>query len=138
LLPHHTYITLQLNTAHLQQNPFTSFAQQLSTLNFIPSPSSTPLKKRPTPVPDELKDEAYRERRLKNNESARRSREMRRQKEESTQRRCDQLLHENSILRTELSLLRNQIEQMKHALSMNPNDSNSAQQFVNGNIGSIS
>ncbi|VDM23992.1 unnamed protein product [Toxocara canis] len=114
----------------LHQHHLASFAHQLSSFSFTPSPSSTPSKKKATPVPDDLKDEAirkhferlafkaYRERRMKNNESARKSREMRRQKEESTQRRCDQLLHENSLLRAELSILRNQVEHFKHMLSV--------------------
>uniref|UniRef100_A0A9J2P4V5 BZIP domain-containing protein n=1 Tax=Ascaris lumbricoides TaxID=6252 RepID=A0A9J2P4V5_ASCLU len=102
----------------LHQHHLASFAHQLSSFSFTPSPSSTPSKKKATPVPDDLKDEAYRERRMKNNESARKSREMRRQKEESTQRRCDQLLHENNLLRAELSILRNQVEHFKRMLSM--------------------
>ncbi|VIO86632.1 Uncharacterized protein BM_BM6728 [Brugia malayi] len=102
---------------------FVSFAQHFSTLSFnsnstTPSTSSSssfpaPTKKKPVPVPENLKDEAYRERRMRNNESARKSRELRRQKEESTQIRCDQLLQENHILRAELSLLRNQMEQFR-------------------------
>ncbi|VDN05745.1 unnamed protein product [Thelazia callipaeda] len=79
--------------------------------------SSFGAKKKPTPVPENLKDAAYRERRLRNNESARKSRELRRQKEECTQIRCCQLAHENHILRTELSLLRAQIEQFRQILS---------------------
>ncbi|VDM14297.1 unnamed protein product [Wuchereria bancrofti] len=80
-----------------------------SSLSSFPVPT----KKKPVPVPENLKDEAYRERRMKNNESARKSRELRRQKEESTQIRCDQLLQENHILRAELSLLQNQMEQFR-------------------------
>ncbi|EJW88796.1 BZIP transcription factor family protein [Wuchereria bancrofti] len=101
---------------------FVSFAQHFSTLSFNSNNTSStsslssfpvPTKKKPVPVPENLKDEAYRERRMKNNESARKSRELRRQKEESTQIRCDQLLQENHILRAELSLLQNQMEQFR-------------------------
>ncbi|VDN34617.1 unnamed protein product [Gongylonema pulchrum] len=79
---------------------------------------------------------AYRERRLKNNESARKSRELRRQKEESTQRRYDQLLHENNILRAELSLLRNQVEQFKQLLSISSNTV-AQQTFISGSSAPI-
>ncbi|EFO26559.2 bZIP transcription factor family protein [Loa loa] len=79
-------------------------------------------EKKPVPVPENLKDEAYRERRMKNNESARKSRELRRQKEESTQLRCDQLQQENHILRAELSLLRNQMEQFRQIFSISSNN----------------
>lgn len=49
---------LQLpSSTQLQKNPFTTFAQQLTSFGFTPSPTSTPMKKKPTPVPDELKDE---------------------------------------------------------------------------------
>lgn len=72
--------------------------------------------------------QAYRERRMKNNESARKSRELRRQKEESTQLRCDQLLQENHLLRAELSLLRNQMEQFRQVFSISSN--NSQQNFI--------
>uniref|UniRef100_A0A1I7VVS7 BZIP domain-containing protein n=1 Tax=Loa loa TaxID=7209 RepID=A0A1I7VVS7_LOALO len=110
---------------------FVSFAQHFSTLSFnnsntpstsslSSSPAST--KKKPVPVPENLKDEAYRERRMKNNESARKSRELRRQKEESTQLRCDQLQQENHILRAELSLLRNQMEQFRQIFSISSNN----------------
>lgn len=59
---------------------------------------------------------------MKNNESARKSRELRRQKEESTQLRCDQLLHENHLLRAELSLLRSQMEQFRQIFSISSNN----------------
>uniref|UniRef100_A0A915Q584 BZIP domain-containing protein n=1 Tax=Setaria digitata TaxID=48799 RepID=A0A915Q584_9BILA len=118
---------------------FVSFAH-FSTLSFdtINTPSTSLLssspvqnKKKAVPVPENLKDEAYRERRMKNNESARKSRELRRQKEESTQLRCDQLLHENHLLRTELSLLRTQMEQFRQLMSISSNDSQ--QYFVHRN-----
>uniref|UniRef100_A0A8R1Y229 BZIP domain-containing protein n=1 Tax=Onchocerca volvulus TaxID=6282 RepID=A0A8R1Y229_ONCVO len=119
---------------HFRPCNVVSFAQHFSTLSFntnnTPSllwpPAST--KKKPIPVPENLKDEAYRERRMKNNESARKSRELRRQKEESTQLRCDQLLQENHLLRAELSLLRSQMEQFRQIISISSNKSQ--QNFV--------
>ncbi|KAM3726355.1 D site-binding protein [Dirofilaria immitis] len=132
---------------------FISFAQHFSALSFntnsTPSISSlswppTLTKKKPTSVPQNMKDnnltktlflfhlfQTYREHRMKNNESARKSRELRRQKEESTQLRCDQLLQENYFLRTELSLLRSEIEQLRQIISISSN--NSQQNFIPGN-----
>ncbi|KHJ90508.1 basic region leucine zipper [Oesophagostomum dentatum] len=59
--------------------------------------SPAPSKKKPHPVPQELKDEAYYERRKRNNESARRSREARRQKEDVNFRKLE-LVQQNGPL----------------------------------------
>lgn len=75
--------------------------------------SSTPHKKKPQPVPDSLKDQSYWERRRRNNDSARRSRECRRQKEEQIAVRVVYLEQENLQLRTECSMLRAEIEKMR-------------------------
>lgn len=72
-----------------------------------------PPKKRPHNVPDVQKDECYWEKRKKNNESAKRSREARRVKEEQIAMRVVFLEQENLQLRTELSLLKNDIEKLR-------------------------
>uniref|UniRef100_A0A915LZX1 BZIP domain-containing protein n=1 Tax=Meloidogyne javanica TaxID=6303 RepID=A0A915LZX1_MELJA len=70
--------------------------------------------KRPSkPVPDEKKDEAYKERRRKNNDSARRSRELRRRKEDEIQQRNNELERENARLRQEINVLRFEIFQLR-------------------------
>lgn len=72
-----------------------------------------PPKKRPHNVPDEQKDNAYWEKRKKNNESAKRSRDARRMKEEQIAMRVVYLEQENLQLRTEVSLLKGEIEKLR-------------------------
>ena len=76
---------------------------------------SLPFKKRARAVPPEQKDSAYFEKRARNNESAKRSRDARRQKEQLTQDRLSCLEHENSRLIMENQALRYQLSQL-HAL----------------------
>ncbi|KAE9421211.1 hypothetical protein Angca_004100, partial [Angiostrongylus cantonensis] len=70
-------------------HPFANFAQQLSSITQTMKEAPSIPKKKPNPVPVELKDEAYYERRKRNNESARRSREARRQKEDVNFRKLE-------------------------------------------------
>lgn len=72
-----------------------------------------PPKKRPHSVPDDSKDSTYWEKRKKNNESAKRSRDARRMKEEQIAMRVVYLEQENLQLRTEVSLLKNEIEKLR-------------------------
>jgi hypothetical protein len=76
---------------------------------------SLPFKKRARAVPPEQKDSAYFEKRARNNESAKRSRDARRLKEQHTQDRLTYLEHENSRLLMENQALRYQLSQL-HAL----------------------
>ena len=76
---------------------------------------SLPFKKRARAVPPEQKDSAYYEKRARNNESAKRSRDARRLKEQQTQDRLVYLEHENSRLLMENQALRYQLSQL-HAL----------------------
>ncbi|OTF73964.1 hepatic leukemia factor-like protein [Euroglyphus maynei] len=67
------------------------------------SPSATGSgRKRARPLPDNLKDEAYWERRRKNNEAAKRSRDLRRAKEDEIAIRASFLEHENRQLKLKL------------------------------------
>ena len=75
--------------------------------------SKIPPKKRPLSVPDGMKDNAYFEKRKKNNESAKRSRDARRMKEEQIAMRVVYLEQENLQLRTEVSLLKSEIEKLR-------------------------
>ena len=72
-----------------------------------------PPKKRPLSVPDDLKDNSYWEKRKKNNDSAKRSRDGRRMKEEQIAMRVVYLEQENLQLRTEASLLKSEIEKLR-------------------------
>ncbi|CAF2488702.1 unnamed protein product [Rotaria sp. Silwood2] len=72
---------------------------------------SLPFKKRARAVPLEQKDSAYYEKRARNNESAKRSRDARRMKEQQTQDRLTYLEHENSRLLMENQTLRYQLTQ---------------------------
>lgn len=72
-----------------------------------------PPKKRQHTVPETQKDELYWEKRKKNNDSARRSREARRLKEEQIALRVVFLEQENLQLRTEVSLLKSEIEKLR-------------------------
>ena len=72
-----------------------------------------PLKKRAHSMNDNAKDEGYWDKRKKNNESAKRSREARRMKEEQIALRVVYLEQENLQLRTEVSLLKSEIEKLR-------------------------
>ena len=76
---------------------------------------SLPFKKRARAVPPEQKDTTYYEKRARNNESAKRSRDARRMKEQQIQDRVSYLEHENSRLLMENQALRYQLSQL-HAL----------------------
>ncbi len=73
---------------------------------------SLPFKKRARAVPPEQKDHAYYEKRERNNESAKRSRDARRLKEQQTQERLTCLEHENARLMMENQTLRYQLSQL--------------------------
>lgn len=77
------------------------------------SDNKMPPKKRQNSSHDSQKDSAYWEKRKKNNESAKRSREARRMKEEQIALRVVYLEQENLQLRTEVSLLKGEIEKLR-------------------------
>lgn len=70
--------------------------------------SNAPSRKKGTPLPDVLKDEAYWERRKRNNEAAKRSRDARRAKELSTIERAKYLEEENLRLSKEVEVLKHE------------------------------
>jgi len=84
---------------------------------------SMPLKKR-RPIPVEQKDSQYWEKRRKNNESAKRSRDIRRSKEEHISIRVIYLEQENLQLRTECALLRKETEKLRSLLYINSQNNN--------------
>lgn len=73
-------------------------------------------KRRPQPIPDNCKDDAYWERRKRNNESAKRSRELRRYKEQQTTMRVIYLEQDNLKLKTEVDMLRTELEKLREIL----------------------
>ena len=77
-------------------------------------------KKRTHSVPDERKDDQYWERRKKNNESAKRSRDARRIKEEIHQQKIKYLSYENEQLRAEANQLRDENRMTRQLLLMMP------------------
>ena len=78
--------------------------------------SRMPPKKRAMQIPEGQKDGSYWEKRKKNNDSAKRSREARRIKEEQIALRVVFLEQENLQLRTEVSLLKSEIEKLRMML----------------------
>ena len=75
--------------------------------------SSSMSRKRPRCLPDEQKDEAYWERRRKNNEAAKRSRDARRAKEDEIAIRAAFLEQENLKLRVEVAALKNETAKLR-------------------------
>lgn len=73
-------------------------------------------RRRGKSLPEELKDEAYWERRRKNNEAAKRSRDLRRAKEDEIAIRAALLEQENSRLRVEVAALKAETEKLRQML----------------------
>lgn len=71
------------------------------------------IKKRGRSLPDELKDDAYWERRRKNNEAAKRSRDARRAKEDEIAIRAAFLEQENLKLRVEVAALKSETAKLR-------------------------
>jgi bZIP factor len=68
------------------------------------------------PVPDEKKDDAYWERRRKNNEAAKRSRDLRRQKEDEIALRATFLEQENLKLKAQVTILKTELSKLHYML----------------------
>lgn len=85
--------------------------------NLSHSPSMPSLtaggRRRPRSLPDEQKDEAYWERRRKNNEAAKRSRDARRAKEDQIAIRAALLEQENLKLRVEVAALKTETAKLR-------------------------
>ncbi|XP_064622236.1 transcription factor ces-2-like [Lineus longissimus] len=72
--------------------------------------------KKMTPTPEDSKDNSYWERRRKNNEAAKRSRDTRRQKEEHVAMKAAYLEQENLKLRAQVALLKNETAKLHFML----------------------
>ena len=94
-----------------------------------PSPSSSVVvpRKKGRPLPEELKDDAYWERRRKNNEAAKRSRDARRAKEYEVMMRARSLEQENLALRVEVARLQAELAKLLY-----PSLSTSVPSAING------
>jgi len=93
---------------------------QGSSKSLVLSGSSSS-RKRGMPLPEELKDEAYWERRRKNNEAAKRSRDSRRAKENEIAIKAAFLEQENLMLRVEVAALKSETAKLRHMLAYTSN-----------------
>lgn len=69
-------------------------------------------------IPDEQKDEKYYERRKRNNEAAKKSRDARKIREDRIALRAAFLEQENSILRTQILALRDELQTLRQIISL--------------------
>ncbi|XP_067012311.1 hepatic leukemia factor [Anabrus simplex] len=85
-----------------------------------PALGSCPPCKRPRgekkPIPEELKDDKYYERRKRNNQAAKKSRDARKLREDQIALRATILEHENAILRAQVLTLREEAQSLRHLL----------------------
>ncbi|XP_076174030.1 uncharacterized protein LOC143149984 [Ptiloglossa arizonensis] len=68
------------------------------------------------PIPDNQKDEKYYERRKRNNQAAKKSRDARKIREDHIALRATMLEHENAILRAQIITLREEAQSLRHML----------------------
>ncbi|XP_073996978.1 uncharacterized protein [Rhodnius prolixus] len=68
------------------------------------------------PIPDEQKDERYYERRKRNNQAAKKSRDARRMREDQIALRASVLEHENAVLRAQVLTLREEAQSLRQLL----------------------
>ncbi|XP_041352827.1 G-box-binding factor 2-like [Gigantopelta aegis] len=118
-----SYSETQLNNSTSYHNPnspssrITSLPYTSGTTTLVSSTStllnSSGSRKRPKILPDEQKDEAYWERRRKNNEAAKRSRDARRAKEDEIAIRAALLEQENLKLRVEVAALKSETARLR-------------------------
>ncbi|XP_047002808.1 LOW QUALITY PROTEIN: uncharacterized protein LOC124620147 [Schistocerca americana] len=69
------------------------------------------------PIPDDQKDEKYFERRKRNNQAAKKSRDARKVREDQIALRAAMLEHENAVLRAQLVTLREEAHSLRHLLA---------------------
>ncbi|CAB05032.1 Transcription factor ces-2 [Caenorhabditis elegans] len=96
-------------------SPVSSRSSTVSSSHFS-SPQRSPSRKMSVPIPEEKKDSAYFERRRKNNDAAKRSRDARRQKEEQIASKAHALERENMQLRGKVSSLEQEAAQLRFLL----------------------
>lgn len=96
---------------HKNERLNSSFSSHSSSISS--SGNNTPATRKPRQVrkiPEELKDEAYREKRRKNNESAKRSRELKRHKDEKLEHWCRFMDQTNLGIMAEIKVLKDRMK----------------------------
>ncbi|KDR24444.1 transcription factor VBP [Zootermopsis nevadensis] len=68
------------------------------------------------PIPDDQKDEKYYERRKRNNQAAKKSRDARKIREDQIAFRATMLEHENALLRAQVITLKEEAQSLRHLL----------------------
>ncbi|KAK3093868.1 hypothetical protein FSP39_021238 [Pinctada imbricata] len=116
--PHHQHYANHRHSSTSSPPGVSSPGLALSPNHSIPSTSDMSLqnamsRKRPRSLPDNQKDEAYWERRRKNNEAAKRSRDARRAKEDQIAIRAALLEQENMKLRVEVAALKTETAKLR-------------------------
>uniref|UniRef100_A0A8R1HYB0 BZIP domain-containing protein n=1 Tax=Caenorhabditis japonica TaxID=281687 RepID=A0A8R1HYB0_CAEJA len=96
-------------------SPVSSRSSTVSSSHFS-SPQRSPTRKPSCPIPEEKKDNAYFERRRKNNDAAKRSRDARRQKEEAVATKAQALEQENIQLRGQITILQQEAAKLRFLL----------------------
>ncbi|GAU93700.1 hypothetical protein RvY_05598 [Ramazzottius varieornatus] len=98
------------------QGPTTDSPPQMFAeppLTIFSRPTHAAVKRKPTPVSTERKDEHYWQRRIRNNESAKKSRMARKHREVYSVVRCQQLEMENVQLRQDIQMLHEKLTTLK-------------------------
>lgn len=80
------------------------------------SDAEQPLRKRRHPVPDDKKDDKYWERRKRNNQAAKRSRDTKKRKTEDELIRAQDAIQENTKLKQEIEVLKAEISSLRRLL----------------------
>ena len=106
-------IDFSKTTSKISNNNFSSSSSSTTSDHLVSINCKIFSKKKGRPLPEELKDEAYWERRRKNNEAAKRSRDARRAKEYEVAIRATILEQENLKLRVEIASLKTELAKMR-------------------------
>ncbi|XP_057300316.1 thyrotroph embryonic factor-like isoform X2 [Hydractinia symbiolongicarpus] len=91
---------------------------ELKSAKYQYNPAPMAKKSKRQFIPPENKDQSYWERRKRNNEAAKKSREQRREKEIEVSRKCSQLEDENSGLRFTIVNLQKKNEQLENTMNI--------------------
>ncbi|XP_011875812.1 PREDICTED: cell death specification protein 2 isoform X2 [Vollenhovia emeryi] len=109
-----------IQSLSVPQSFSTSSAGAMNRHHFVPTNGITALHRRPRsekkPIPDEQKDEKYYERRKRNNQAAKKSRDARKIREDHIALRATMLEHENAILKAQIVTLREEAQSLRHML----------------------
>lgn len=124
-----------MDTSSTSENDDTLSPHRLDMNGSKASGSSSSSRKKGRPLPEELKDEAYWERRRKNNEAAKRSRDARRAKEYEVAIRATILEQENLKLRVEIASLKTELAKLRCLMypAMQQQQQNQQSNQSNGN-----